>query len=374
MKARSVGRQTTIKDILASAHLPALDGLRAMAVTVVIVYHLGFEAIPGDIGVSAFFVLSGFLISWLLLQEIERTGRISFRQFYARRALRIVPAYYVFLVLVYVQEHLRGYEWDPWLTISGFGYFVNYYNGTHGHPNTAIAHAWSLSVEQQFYVLWPILLNLLMRKGTRVVACALAGIIACVVGIRSLMYFGFAVDHSYLYNAFETRFDSIAVGCLVAIVSNQRRFVMLATVLSKSALSPAITLLLLCYSRIWGAADYHYSVGFTIDSLLLALFMVQLLILSRQPAWHWLDHPAMVYLGKISYSLYLYHVLAMGIASRLAPHQVGAKVMVSLVLCVLMASCSYWFIELPFLRLKHRLVADKKPSQNIFDPTRHATA
>ena len=63
-----------------------------------------------------------------------------------------------------------------------------------------------------------------------------AGIIACVVGIRSLMYFGFAVDHSYLYNAFETRFDSIAVGCLVAIVSNQRRFVMLAAVLSKSAL------------------------------------------------------------------------------------------------------------------------------------------
>ena len=87
MKARSVGRQTTIKDILASAHLPALDGLRAMAVTVVIVYYLGFESIPGDIGVSAFFVLSGFLISWLLLQEIEGTGRISFRQFYARRAL-----------------------------------------------------------------------------------------------------------------------------------------------------------------------------------------------------------------------------------------------------------------------------------------------
>ena len=119
MKALSVSRQASVEDILASAHLPALDGLRAMAVTVVIVYHLGFESLPGDIGVSAFFVLSGFLISWLLLQEIERTGRISFRQFYTRRALRIVPAYYVFLVLVYMQEHIRGYAWDPWLTISG---------------------------------------------------------------------------------------------------------------------------------------------------------------------------------------------------------------------------------------------------------------
>ena len=373
MKALSVSRQASVEDILASAHLPALDGLRAMAVTVVIVYHLGFESLPGDIGVSAFFVLSGFLISWLLLQEIERTGRISFRQFYTRRALRIVPAYYVFLVLVYMQEHIRGYAWDPWLTISGFGYLVNYYNGLHGHPNTAIAHAWSLSVEQQFYIVWPILLNLLMRKGASVAACVLAGIIACVVGIRSVMYLGFAVDHSYLYNAFETRFDSIAVECLVAIVLTWRRVVMLATVLSTSSLAPAITLLLLCYSRLCGSAEYHYSVGFTIDSLLLALFMVQLLILSRQPAWHWLDHPVMVYLGKISYSLYLYHLLALGIASRLAPHQVGARVILSLVLCVLIASCSYWFIELPFLRLKHRLVTGKNPSQNIFDPTRHAT-
>jgi len=368
-----VGRQTTIKDILASAHLPALDGLRAMAVTVVIVYHLGFESIPGDLGVSAFFVLSGFLISWLLLQEISHTGGISFRQFYARRALRIVPAYYAFLVLIYVQEHLRGYEWDPWLTVSGFSYLVNYYNGMHGHPNTAIAHAWSLSVEQQFYVLWPILLNLLMRKGSIVAAWILAGIIVCVVGIRSIMYLGFAVDHAYLYNAFETRFDSIAIGCLVAIVATWRRVVMLAGVLSKSSLAPVITLLLLCCSRVWGPAGYHYSIGFTIDSTLLAVFMVQLLILSRQPAWHWLDHPVMVYLGKISYSLYLYHLLALGIAFRLVPHPLGARVMVSLLLCVLIASCSYWFVELPFLRLKHRLVTGKNPSQNIFDPTRHAT-
>ena len=99
-----------------------------MAMTVVIVYYLGFEPIPGDIGVSAF--LSWWIfISWLPCKKLSVRENF-FQAVYARRALRIVPAYYVFLVLVYVQEHLRGYRWDPWLTISGFGYFVNYYNGT----------------------------------------------------------------------------------------------------------------------------------------------------------------------------------------------------------------------------------------------------
>jgi len=360
--------------ILSSSYLPALDGLRAIAVLIVIVYHLGYDSVPGDLGVTAFFVLSGFLITWLLLNEFRQTGQISLLQFYSRRVLRIVPAYYIFLILIYLEEHFRGYIWDPWLTISGFFYLVNYYNGFHGHPNTAIAHAWSLAVEQQFYLLWPLLLIFLLRKGIKVTAWTLGVIIGLVATLRSSLYLGFGVDHSYVYNAFETRFDCIAAGCTVAVLVSWPRFRLLMEDLSKSSLFPLITLLLLCYSRIGGSAEYHYSVGFTVDSLLLGLFMIQLLIMSGRPAWRWIDHPAMVYLGRISYSLYLYHLLALGIANRISPNFVGGRVFVSLFLCVLLASVSYWLVEVPVLRLRQRLAMSNKIHREPLDPAQHVTA
>ncbi len=359
---------------LASERLPALDGLRALAVATVILYHLGFDSIPGDLGVSAFFVLSGFLITWLLKQELERTGRISLVQFYSRRALRIVPAYYLFLLLIYVEESLRGFVWDPWLTFSGFLYVVNYYNGFHEHPNTAIAHAWSLSVEQQFYLLWPLLLVWLAKRSARFAVLFMVAIVSSVVLLRSALYFKFGVHHSYIYNAFETRFDSLAIGCLIALISDWLGFRRLAVVLSWSSVSPLITVLVLCYSRIWGSSDYHYSIGFTIDSLLLGVLIIQLLVLNTLATWKWIDHPVMIYLGQISYSLYLYHLLAIGIAYRVWPNPFAGTVVISLAVSVIIASGSYWFVEKPFLKLKKSLTAVKKRNKEMLDSIPHVSA
>src|SRR6266480_7006418 len=96
---------------LSHRHLPVLDGLRAVAVFTVIAYHFGITAVPGDLGVSAFFVLSGFLITWLLLKEHAVAGTVSLRQFYARRMLRIFPAYYAFLAVSFAIDHFRGQPW-----------------------------------------------------------------------------------------------------------------------------------------------------------------------------------------------------------------------------------------------------------------------
>src|SRR5881628_2466461 len=139
-----------------STHLPALDGLRAVAVFTVIVYHFGIAAVPGDLGVSAFFVLSGFLITWLLLREHAANGTVSLTRFYTRRVLRIFPAYYAFLALSFAIDHLRHDPWSPALRNSAIVYLINYFNAFNGHPNTSIAHAWSLAIEEQFYLLWPL--------------------------------------------------------------------------------------------------------------------------------------------------------------------------------------------------------------------------
>ncbi len=348
-----------LNELLSRRRLPALDGLRAVAVFTVILYHFGFVSIPGDLGVNAFFVLSGFLITWLLLQEFNRTGHLAVGEFYARRMLRIAPAYYGFLFLIYVEEHVRGYQWDVSLTLSGLCYVVNYYNVLKGHPNTAIAHAWSLGVEQQFYVLWPLLLGLVVSKGTKAVGLVIATVIVAVAGWRSIAYLGMGASSSYVYNAFETRLDCLAIGCLTAVCCQSSRFKSVIVSLSMGAVSPIMTLILLLYSRIGGSESYHYSIGFTIDSILLAILMMQLLIKSQEVWWSWIDHPVMIYLGRISYSLYLYHLLALGIAARIVPAPVSARLAFSMVTCVMFASISYWLIEVPFLQWKKALTISR---------------
>ncbi|WP_447602505.1 acyltransferase family protein [Nitrospira sp. Nam80] len=356
-KAPGVSAQSdrlALSEILSRNRLPALDGLRAIAVFIVIVYHFGFTSVPGDLGVTAFFVLSGFLITWLLLQEYSQTGSISLGQFYIRRTFRIAPAYYGFLFLIYIEEQLRGYHWDVLLTLSGFFYFVNYYNAFNGHPDTAIAHAWSLGVEQQFYLLWPLLLGAIIHRGSRSAALIIASTVCLIAGWRSVAYLYFGASPSYVYNAFETRFDSLAIGCLLAVCCRLGWFEMAAMTLSRNILFPFAILALLLYSRIGGSDSYHYSLGFTVDSLLIAIFMTQLLSLSNRTLWSWIDHPTMVYLGRISYSLYLYHLLALGIGHRLVSDSLVIEFTISVFLCVVIASASYWLIERPFLRLRNQ--------------------
>jgi peptidoglycan/LPS O-acetylase OafA/YrhL len=119
-------------------------------------YHFtGNPWIPGDLGVGLFFVISGFLITLLLLREADRTGTVSLSQFYLRRTVRIFPAYYASMAVSLAVDFIRGTVWSPGLLASGAAYLMNYYNAFNNHPTTSIAHAWSLANEEQFYLLWP---------------------------------------------------------------------------------------------------------------------------------------------------------------------------------------------------------------------------
>lgn len=339
---------------LESRHLPALDGLRAIAVGTVIAYHAEMWGVPADLGVSAFFVLSGFLITWLLLKEFRRSADVSLRRFYLRRTLRIFPAYYAFLLLSFAVDRWRGTHWSPGYTASAFGYLVNYYNAFHREPITAITHAWSLGVEEQFYLLWPLLFLLLMRRGITRTRMVLGAVILLVTLWRSWLYLGTTAGSAWVNNAFDTRADNLAVGCLLALCAGAPRFERWAAWSAASPVAPFVTLGLLWASRINSPKAYHYSIGYTIDALLLAVLVVQLIQLSGRAPWSWLNWRWVRFLGTLSYSLYLYH--NWGLTAGLhSPGGDGVKLFAGVLLSLVLAMASYVGVERPFLALRDRL-------------------
>ncbi len=344
-----------LRDVLRAPRLPALDGLRAVAVLVVIFYHAGVGHVPGDLGVSIFFVLSGFLITWLLLREADATGTASLPAFYMRRVLRIFPAYFVFIAFSYAVDRLRGDVWSTPMLVSALTYTVNYFNALHGHPTSSIAHAWSLAIEEQFYLLWPpLFLLLVLRGGRRALRWGLALAIAAVALWRSYLYLIVGVAPASVYNAFDARFDELAIGCLLAVVAAEPSVSRAAATVARRAWMPLVTIALILVSRVAMPAGYHYAAGFTVDGLLIAVLLVQLLQLSGTAPWRWLDHPVVRYLGFISYPMYLYHQWGLGAGRHVPQLAPGTHLVAGLAATVIFASASYFGIERPFLALKRR--------------------
>ncbi len=347
------------RDILRRSHFPALDGLRAIAVFTVILGHRNYPipGVPADLGVDAFFVLSGFLITRLLMRELAATGRVSLRKFYARRTMRIFPAYYAFLLLNFALDTMRGEHWGTALGWSAMTYTVNYYNAFHHHPPTSIAHAWSLGIEEQFYLLWPLAFLVLARRGVRTAVTGV-GVMACMALAWRSFLTARGVDVAYLYNAFDTRLDNLAIGCILALVADLPRVGAAAEQLARRAWYPVVTLLALLALRTGVSDEVHYSIGFTLYAILVAVLIAQLMQLTVTPMWSWLEHPVTRYLGLISYPLYLYHGLGAAIA-RHASSRRPVEFVVSVLATILLATGSYYVIERPFLKLKKRFATPR---------------
>ena len=350
--------------LLQGSHLPALDGLRMVAVLTVILNHVGYAAVPADLGVSIFFVLSGFLITWLLLKEKERTGAISLRSFYLRRLFRLLPAYYVFLAIVLTNYFGRSHgDVHPRtdIILPSLLYYANYFNAFHDHPPTPISHTWSLAVEEQFYLLWPLAFSFFIARGRPAVLRFLAISIVLVAAWRSYLFCVVHVGTAYVYNAFDTRFDNLAVGCLAAMLVQSTEVLALAEKISRRAAYPALTILLIGCSRAM-PDTYHYSVGFTVEATLLAIAILQIMQLATRPAWRWLSHPASVYIGTISYPMYLYHGLCASLSLRLFPDRVLPRFPLVVGLAIVLGTVSFYVVEKPFLRLRRRFT-EGRPSR-----------
>jgi peptidoglycan/LPS O-acetylase OafA/YrhL len=356
---------------LASSNIPALDGLRALAVFLVIFYHFGINWMPGGLGVLAFFVLSGFLITWLLLKENQKQGKISLPKFYMRRVLRIFPAFYVYWFGVVALLLVTG-RLIPWRhAFSAFFYLGDYYNAIARPPDSFVSHTWSLAIEEQFYLLWPTLLYVFRRDLKRLTK-VLVGIIAFVWVYRAFLDLVVKINQSYIYNAFDTRLDHLLVGCLLAVLLHRGVLKPLWQFLASRVYLPAVTVGLLVFSvylEIRYGVGYRNVIGFTVDPLLVAILLVQLVGLSSTVTWKWINWSWVRYLGRISYSLYLYQEMTLYPARRiLATHGVFVQLLAAVAGTVLIASASYYFIEKPFLRLKSRFESERKKVPSLGRP------
>jgi peptidoglycan/LPS O-acetylase OafA/YrhL len=343
---------------------PALDGLRALAVLAVLAVHFPMPFLDGGfLGVDLFFVLSGFLITTLLYVEWEESGAIRLGAFYGRRALRLFPGLVVCLLVGLLAVHLVG---DADLkersqtgalsaamgALSAAFYVANWMRVTHGNDALGVFnHTWSLSVEEQFYIIWPIVLWQLLRRGhtSRQIVSILTVALALSIVWR-IMLWNEGASFARLYNGSDAHADPLIIGCLLAIWRRNHSA-------RPTTVMVAVAAGALCTAVILARPDGSYMYLGVLT--LLALACAVLIAAVDQPgstgrlAWL-LSLPPLAVIGRLSYSLYLWHYPVDHLVRRTTPNKAW-QLALDIVLSFLLAFLSYNYVERPFLRLKRRL-------------------
>lgn len=345
---------------LPSSDIPALDGIRAFAVTTVIGYHGGWPGFSGGgFGVDLFFVLSGFLITWLLIREKAKHGRVSLRNFYMRRVLRIVPAYLVFLVgyavlCVWIFRDLHPRLLESTLFAATYTTNVAF---SWLNRDVLQAHTWSLSMEEQFYLAYPAFVAFCSRS-TVVRVTMLLLVIAPVWRVMLFLGGVDAMNPTRIGYGPDTRFDSILWGALIAHVWTSDLRVRLPVHWSGALFTIGVTLMLVAIGLSLEARPFMVTLGYSCVAIgsgvvILAVLMNPGSRVARLLSWR----PFRV-IGVLSYSMYLWHPAMLGLSKRVRARTGDELEWVADVFYVfatlILSACSYWLVERQFLRLKNR--------------------
>jgi peptidoglycan/LPS O-acetylase OafA/YrhL len=338
---------------------PSLDGVRAFAVLVVMAWHADLPLFGGGhVGVDVFFVLSGFLITTLLVEEWDRSSQIDLKYFYARRALRLLPALLGLLIFLQAFALIRlhgSYFWTVQKSIvASLFYCANWMRVSNNASMGPIPHTWSLSVEEQFYFLWPPILLLLLpriRKNHLIVLLLL--IISLLAFHRSVLWTGEA-SWSRIYNGTDTRIDELLFGCVAALLVGTEWF---------RSRSPKKIIDYLCFpagSLLLGFLVRPMShrtmsiYGWVPIELAIAVLLCWIVSAETGFIRKALSFAPMAWIGKISYGLYLWHVpIFFKIGGLNLPNT--AKTITMFTVSLTAAAFSHYFIERPFLRLKAKM-------------------
>jgi len=344
---------------------PELDGLRGISILLVFVHHFYHRFLPGGfLGVDIFFVLSGFLITSLLLQEWDRKCSISLRNFYIRRALRLMPALLALVLVlgvfafIFLSGNSAGKTYQGiWLALS---YVSNWlYAFDYASAENPLGITWSLAIEEQFYLLWPLILRLVLRSGIsrRGLLYVLTLSVAGVVLYRSLLL-NLGASITRLYYASDTRADALLIGCLIAILlavdpfPKNRKFEFCIKLFAAVAF---VFLAFMALRSTWIDLVLYQAMLFTIIPLSAAVILLVLIKWPPRTAVRALRFAPLVWIGRVSYGLYLWHwpVRWFVYGRQTLPTSI-AQLLAAVFLSLALTTLSYYFIEKPFLRLKHR--------------------
>ncbi len=355
-------------------HMPGLDGVRAVAVLAVVVFHMDESWLPGGfLGVDVFFTLSGFLITSLLLAELDASSRVDFKRFYIRRARRLLPALYLVLVatsiaaMTIAQDAASRVREDA---TAAFFYVTNWWYVLHGQSYfeatgrpPMLQHLWSLAVEEQFYFVWPVLCWLLWKWGrTRAIRIGAA---AGALGSTALMAWVAAgqgmpeiTDPSRVYFGSDTHAMTILVGAFLATVWKAAKVNAVVTTRGRRVSTAVGVLSLLTLLAVfWFVAfdsPYLYRGGFLVVGLVTAAFVAAASVTSSAFA-RVLGAQPLRWIGERSYGIYLWHwpvfmVLRPGVdLDADGPGVQALRLAITLVL----AELSYRYVEMP---IRHGLI------------------
>jgi peptidoglycan/LPS O-acetylase OafA/YrhL len=353
--ARPAGRAALLQ-------IPSLDGLRALSFLIVFVSHAGVSAVPGGFGVTVFFFLSGYLITTLMRQEVEQTGKVSFSQFYLRRALRILPPFYLVLTVAtgLTALGLLPGQLEAAAVLSQVFHYCNYWFAVNGWAGIGSGTGvyWSLAVEEHFYFVFPALFMLLHRFDIRGRNMAIAFWTIClaVLAWRCVLVFALDAATHRVFVASDSRADSMLLGCALAVWKNPA-LDELDRPLSKTWthlwLPAGLLLLLATFAvRSDGFRDtFRYSLQ---GIALYPIFHTAI----RKPGWgpyKLLNSRVLRRVGLLSYSLYLVHHTVIDGLSPYLPDNVAVRLAVTLVCSVTIAQAMFVLVEAPCARLRKRL-------------------
>ena len=352
--------------------IASLDGLRALSVGMVVGLHTlqrlslthhvpwGLYVFAnGDMGVQIFFVISGFLITTLLLRERERTGRIRLGAFYIRRAFRILPPLYAYILVVAVLAHLRRMP-----GVNGRNLLLAFtltQNYIHWPSVWAFEHFWSLCIEEQFYLLWPGLLALcIMRRPSgwrathgRGIAAGIALAAAFAEPLLRIAYSRYFPAPHY-YRVFHLASDGIMFGAAGALLQGSRRFETAYRSLTRWPWALPILLVILSALDIRFENYFNLTLGATLQSIVILVWLLWLTRNPGTPQGRILNQPALAWVGRLSYSIYLWQTLFLhhSNVTVFGPHTLFSTFPGSWAAILAVAVFSYYAIEQPSLRLR----------------------
>ena len=368
MSSQAISVTPELSETTSKPRIPSLDGLRAISIFLVVIGHASlsfphsgkwvnfFLQIFGnsDAGVLIFFVISGFLITTLLLQEFEKTGSIRLSNFYLRRSFRIFPAFYCYMGVVFFLW-MAGNIHLTWPIFGTAAMFLRNYGSLFIHSSPTgdwfVGHTWTLAVEEQFYWLWPICLIAVKPRRAILIAAVL---IALAPVLRTSEYFIFKAGREQIPILLHTRMDSLMTGALAALLYKNKRFQGLLNLLYKKK-APLFSALFIFGLSPLIAGHFHgiylLPVGWTLENFATVIILLWAIDYSRSRIGICLNSRLLVHVGVISYSLYLWQQLFL---TNLSPFPL-AKFPLNIILAIIAAEISYFVIERPILIWRRRL-------------------